>query len=100
MIQYNDHVNNIDYCNNIVRVHQQNAAHSDTSFLGALPPFLEFHELLLVLLDHLSQTANVLICLLQEVDQALVLLLINQLTIALLVLGLHGEGLRQLSGTL
>ena len=64
----------------------------DSSLLGALPPLLEFPELFLVLFDHLSQTVNVLISLLQEVDQSLVLLLVDELTISLFIFSLEDRG--------
>ena len=62
-------------------------AHSESSFLGVLPP-LEFLEVLLVLLDHVGETLNVLVSLLEEVHQPLVFLLVYQLPVALLVLRL------------
>ena len=62
--------------------------YSGSTLLRALPP-LHLLQLLLVLLHHVCEAIYILICLLQQVHQALVLLLVNQLTIALLIFCLY-----------
>ena len=62
-------------------------SYSGSSFLGALPP-LEFLEVFLVVLDHVGEALYVVVCLLQQVDQSLVLLLVYQLPVALFILRL------------
>ena len=77
------------HTSHITHSHTHTHTHSESAFLGALSP-LQFLQLLLVLLDHVGQTLHILVGLLQQVDQPLVLLLVNQLSVALLVLSLVG----------
>ena len=74
--------------------------YSSSSLARALSSLsLELLLLFLVLYHHLSETSNVLVCLLQKIGETFILLLVNHFTIALFIFSLRETEIDRLAIT-